>query len=405
MRIGIFTDTYPPYVNGVSTSILMLKQGLEKKGHQVFVLTVNNEGFRYKEEENVLRTPGLPVGIYDYNITGIYPLGALTKVRKWNLDVIHSHTEFGAGTFARIFAKQFNIPLVHTYHTMYEDYVHYITKGHFMEIGKTIAKHLTLFYCDRTIDELIVPTKKAYELFKSKYVVKRDVHIIPTGIDIDRFYQTKSKVELEKLKLCLSLNKDDIIILFVGRLALEKNVEFLIKAFEKIKRTIRNSKLLIVGDGPDIDIYKKMASDLSLQKDIIFTGKVPWEEIPKYYQIASFFATASTSETQGLTVIEAMAAGVIPVCINDESFTNFIEDGKDGYIFENEQQYIEIIKKLSNDEKLLEKNKKLTRSKALLFSYENYATEAIKIYEKAINKKSNQKNIFNNIADMIKGNK
>ena len=120
MRIGLFTDTYPPYINGVSTSVAMLKSALEKKGHQVFVLTSNDSGMKYKYEEGgkVVRVPAFPIGIYDYRLSGIYPVLAVNKVRKWKLDIIHSHTEFGAGTFARIIAKQLDIPLVHTYHTM-----------------------------------------------------------------------------------------------------------------------------------------------------------------------------------------------------------------------------------------------------------------------------------------------
>ena len=119
MRIGLFTDTYPPYINGVSTSIAMLQNALEKQGHEVFIVTVNAEKMKYENEEKVIRIPGIPIGIYDYRLTGIYPLRAIEKIRKWNLDVIHSHTEFGVGTFARLIAKQLNIPLVHTCHTMY----------------------------------------------------------------------------------------------------------------------------------------------------------------------------------------------------------------------------------------------------------------------------------------------
>ena len=141
MRIGIFTDSYTPFINGVTTSVLMLKKGLEKKGHTVYVVTVNNENMKYKLDEKgkVLRLPGVPIGIYDYRLTGIYPLKAINIIKKWNLDVIHCQTEFGVGTFARIIAKQLNIPLVHTYHTMYEDYIHYITKGYFISTGKNVV--------------------------------------------------------------------------------------------------------------------------------------------------------------------------------------------------------------------------------------------------------------------------
>ena len=145
MRIGIFTDSYPPYINGVSTSIVMLQNALEKKGHEVFIVTVNAEklSYKYENENKIIRIPGIPTGIYDYRLTGIYPLRAIDKIKKWNLDIIHSQTEFGVGTFARIIAKQFDIPLVHTYHTMYEDYVHYITKGYFNGTSKKIVEYLT----------------------------------------------------------------------------------------------------------------------------------------------------------------------------------------------------------------------------------------------------------------------
>src|SRR5574344_1000855 len=116
MRIGLFTDTYPPFINGVSTSVLMLKQGLEKLGHEVFVVTVNDESFSYKKEDNVLKIPSFPVCIMNFRQSGIYPLRALKIIKKWNLDIIHTHTEFSIGTFARLVSKQFNIPLVHTYH-------------------------------------------------------------------------------------------------------------------------------------------------------------------------------------------------------------------------------------------------------------------------------------------------
>ena len=201
MRIGIFTDTYAPNINVVATSVLMLKKALEKKGHVVYIVTVNAENMQYKQEENgkVLRIPGIPIGIYDYRLTGIYPIKAIKMIKKWNLDVIHSQTEFGIGTFARILSKQFSIPLVHTYHTMYEDYVHYITHGYFNRSSKKIVEYLTLFYCDKTISELVVPTKKAYELFKQKYKVDRNVYIVPTGIDVEKFYlENNTSIDVSK---------------------------------------------------------------------------------------------------------------------------------------------------------------------------------------------------------------
>ncbi len=403
MRIGLFTDTYPPYINGVSTSVCMLKHALEKKGHQVFVVTVNNDSLKYKFEDDntVIRIPGIPVGIYDYRLTGVYPLRAINIIRKWKLDIIHSHTEFGVGTFARIIAKQFNIPLVHTYHTMYEDYVHYITHGYFNKSSKKIVEYLTLFYCDKTANELIVPTKKTYDLFKNKYEVNRNVYIVPTGIEIERFFKENvDKNKVTDLKKKLMLLKDDFTIVFVGRIAEEKNIDFLIEAQKEIVKKYNNIKLIIIGDGPDSDNYKKLTKKLKIEDNVIFTGKVPWEEIPCYYQLADVFATASTTETQGLTVIEAMAGGVCPLCIDDESFRNVVVSDLNGEIFKNKKEYIKIVLDLYNDEIKLQRLSKQARLNAERYSSKYYAEGVLDVYNHALGGKKEKfklSNLFNKL--------
>ena len=409
MRIGLFTDTFPPYINGVSTSIAMLKNALEKKGHQVFVVTANNELAKYSYEDNgnIIRIPGIPTGIYDYRLTGIYPIRCINKIKKWKLDVIHSHTEFGVGTFARIIAKQLNIPLVHTYHTMYEDYIHYITKGYFNHASKKIVEYLTLFYCDKTISELIVPTKKTYDLFKEKYKVARNVHIIPTGIEIERFYKEKySKTMINKYREQYNIKDNDFVILFVGRLAQEKNVEFLIDAQKDLVKKYSNCKLMIVGDGPDADKYKAMAQKLKIEDNVIFTGKVPWENVPIYYQLASAFATASTTETQGLTVIEAMAASKVPLCIDDESFNNVVIDDLNGKIFKNKRQYKSDVEYLIENPKELKRMSLQARRNSEEYSSKYFAERVLDVYNIAIeNNPKSKYGIIAKIKNALKGKK
>ena len=131
MRIGIFTEAYPPIINGVSTSIINLQRALEKKGHEVFIVTVNNDRLKYdyEYEDRILRLPSFPIHSYDYRLTSIYPIKAVNIIKKMNLDVIHTNVEATIGMFARFVSKQLDIPLVHTYHTMWKDYTHYVTKG------------------------------------------------------------------------------------------------------------------------------------------------------------------------------------------------------------------------------------------------------------------------------------
>ena len=388
MRIGIFTETYTPYISGLVTSELMLKNALEKKGHTVYVVTANltSSKYEYDEKERVLRIPGIPTGIYDSRLTSIYPIKAINKIKSWNLEVIHSQTEFAIGTFARLFAKQYNIPIVHTYHTMYEDYVHYITKGHFDKSSKKLVEYLTKFYCDKTINELIVPTKKAYDLFKEKYNVKRNIHIVPTGIEVERFYKEKIDIKkIRELKKKYNFSKRDFIAIFVGRIAEEKNVPFLIEVTENIIKEKPNFKLLIIGDGPDKENYENMVKERNLEENIIFTGKVAWEAIPIYYQLGDVFVSASQSETQGLTIIEAMAASLPALCIDDESFRNTVIDDLNGYLFKDKKECKEIILKLMNDKKLLENIQIGARNSAEMHSSKYFAEKVLDVYKLAIN--------------------
>ena len=408
MRIGIFTETYTPYISGLVTSEVMLKKALEKQGHEVYVVTANLESFKYEwnPEERVLKIPGLPTGIYDSRLTSIYPIKAVNKIRGWKLDVIHSQTEFAIGTFARLIAKQYHIPLVHTYHTLYEDYVHYITKGYFNRSSKKLVEYLTRFYCETTATELIVPTNKIYKIFKEKYKFKKNIHIIPTGIEVDRFFvENINEKDVRNLRNTLNLSKRDFVVLFVGRLAEEKNIEFLINSERVLKEKYKNIKLLIVGDGPDKEKYEKLSKNLGLDKHVIFTGKVSWDDMPYYYHVSNVFATASKSETQGLTVIEAMAANTVPVCMIDEAFQSMVTDELNGLFFETEEEYQNQILSLYKDNEKLEYLNKQARIQAEHYSSKNYADRAIEVYERAIKEKKEEGRygIISKIIKTIKG--
>ena len=404
MRIGIFTETYTPYISGLVTSEVMLKNALEKQGHDVYVVTANLESFKYEynEKEKVLKIPGLPTGIYDSRLTSIYPVRAVNKIKSWNLDVIHSQTEFAIGTFARLFAKQYNIPLVHTYHTLYEDYVHYITKGYFDKSSKKIVEYLSKFYCETTATELIVPTNKIYKLFKEKYKFEKNIHIIPTGIETERFYKENiDSKQVDDLRRSLKINKKDFIILFVGRLAEEKNVEFLINSQKELIKKYKNIKLIIVGDGPDKEKYEKLSKDLDLEDNIIFTGKVSWEDMPYYYHVADIFATASKTETQGLTIIEAMASNVVPVCMRDEAFQSMVAEDLNGLFFETEEEYQKQVLFLYENRDELQKIDKQARIQAEHYSSKNYADRVLEVYNRAIKEKQ-EENRFGIISKIIK---
>lgn len=401
MRIGIFTDTYPPYLNGVSTSIKMLEKGLKELGHSVYIITVNPKNYKYEIKDNIIYLPGIPTNIYDYRISSIYSLKASLYIRKLNLDVIHSHTEFGVGTFARVIAKELLIPIVHTYHTMYEDYKYYITKGYFDKETDAALKYFINYYCDKTVDELIVPTNKIKKSFKTKYGLTRNIHVIPTGIDISNFYQENFTLkEISNLKKKLKIN-ERFITLFVGRLGEEKSVDKLINYEVEIAKEIPNHLLLIIGDGPDKEKLEALTKKLNLTNNVLFLGKIEHSKIYKYYQLCDIFTTASKSETQGLTVIEAMAAGKLVLAIKDDAFKDFV-NSKNGYLFKNKEEYInKTIYYFKNKEELI-KISKQAKEDSLQYSYLEYAKKVLKVYTLVSSEKTTNNNFLEKAKIVMK---
>ena len=405
MRIGLFTDSYPPYVNGVATSIETLKKALERKGHEVYVVTVGQDSktYDYNEKERILRIPGIPLGIYDYRMSSIYPIKVINRIKSWNLDIIHSHTELSMGIFARLFSKQYNIPLVHTYHTMYKDYTWYISRNiKYFDLGcKKAVEYLSKFYCDNTADAFIVPTIKTYHLFRDEYHYDKDIYIIPTGIDASRFYkENKDKLKVTKLRRYLGYKKKDFVLLFVGRLAQEKNISFLFDVIEKSKN--KNIKLLIVGYGPDEEKYRQDITNRKLNDRIIFAGKVAWQNMPNYYHTADAFITASTTETQGLTVIEALAASLPVVCIDDDAFKSVIIDNFNGRIFSNKDECINIIEELATNKLELENLTNKTEASVKKYSLDQFAESVLEVYKVATIKHNKKQTLSTKFVDKIK---
>ena len=403
MRIGIFTDTYLPYVSGLVTSELMLKESLEKMGHEVYVVTMNleNSKYKYDEENKVIYIPGVRTKIYDTRLTTFYNPRAFNQIRKWKLDIIHTQTEFSVGTFGRIVSKQLDIPLVHTYHTMYEDYIYYLTKGYFDKPSKKLVEYLTKFYCDTTVSELIVPTKKIYNVFKEKYNPDKKINIIPTGIGVDKFIiDEHEKKEIARLTKEYNL-KDSFVVGTVSRLGKEKSIDKLINGFSKLIDKIPNSKLLLVGDGPDKDELLALVKELNIEDKVIFTGKVPNSEIQVYYSLMDVFSTFSTTETQGLTVLEALATRKPVVAIKDDSFDGVVKNDKNGYLFTKDVDFVNYVYKIYSDKNLYKKLSEGAYKTALDNSSDAFGQKVYNVYMDSIKDYKKGIKFINDIKKVI----
>ncbi len=338
MRIGIFTDTYLPDVNGVATSSYTLCQTLIKHGHEVFVITTElPDDSQYQDENNVLRLPGIEIKkMYGYRASNIFSFKGMKEIKNFGLDVIHIQTEFGIGIFGKIAAQILNVPVVYTYHTMYEDYSHYIG-GNISSVNSIVKKavsKISRIYGDNCT-ELVVPSMKTKEVLEN-YGIEKEMHVVPTGLMLDHF--DKQNIDHHHLELLQEKYhlQDKFVICFVGRLAKEKSVEVILEAISHLTRKKQNICFLVVGDGPALEELQQETHDLDIEKYVQFVGAVAQSEVPYYYHLSNAFVSASITETQGLTFIEAQAAGTIVLARHDKNLEEVIIDGRNGIYFDDE---------------------------------------------------------------------
>lgn len=381
LNIGIFTDTFYPDINGVSISVSTLKNQLESLGHNVFVITTSIDskltGITY--EQGVLRIHGIALKkLYNYRMAMPYSFAAHKYIKAMDLDVIHVHTEFGIGIFARLLAKFRNIPVVYTYHTLWKDYTHYVIKGQkFKKSSDAFVRLVSKAYCNSS-SAVIAPTQKTKNILL-KYGVKSNIYVIPTGIETENFCRDKVTPELvqefkEKHQL-----KNKFTVLFLGRIAHEKSIDMLIDGIGEISKKQKDIKLLIVGSGPSLEDLKAKVEREGLSHAVAFAGKMEYSKVPVAYAASDIFATASLSETQGLTFLEAMASGLCVLARKDDVYEGILKDGENGFYFLNVDSFVQ---KLLDFYKMTPEQKQKMRENAVTTSI-NHSAKAFgqKIYQ------------------------
>lgn len=345
MNIGLFTDTYYPEINGVANSTYQLKKELEDRGHNVYVFTVSNSNAD-NEEHNVYRMKSIPFIFLKERRIGISFTGKWYKlIKSLNLDIIHTQTEFVIGHIGRKAAKMLNIPYIHTYHTIYEDYTHYI-KVPFSYKLKGMIRFLSKVWCNGA-DEVIVPTDKVKDLLES-YGVNKDILVQPTGIDIDKFRQTDYE-KVAFLRKKYGLTEYNHILINIGRISKDKNLSEIILYMKKVTWTDKNARLVIVGDGPELNSLKMLVKEENIEEYVVFTGEVGWSDIQNYYALGDVFISASTSETQGLTYVEALACGKPLLVRYDKCLEQLLDNGINGYAYNNEEEFKVYYEKMFKD--------------------------------------------------------
>ena len=330
MRIGLFTDTYFPQVSGVATSIRTLKTELEKQGHDVFIFTTTDKDVNRYEDWQIIRIPSVPFFAFkDRRFAYRGFSKALEIAKQYQLDIIHTQTEFSLGMLGIWIARELKIPVIHTYHTQYEDYVHYIAKG--MLIRPSMVKYLVRGFL-HDVDGVICPSEIVRDLL-SDYKVKVEKRVIPTGIELAKFERPEIKQEnLIELRSKLGIQDDEKMLLSLSRISYEKNIQAVLAAFAEVLKEDK-VKLVVAGDGPYLDDLKEQVKKLEIQDSVIFTGMITPSETALYYKAADFFISASTSETQGLTYLESLASGTPVIAHGNPYLDNLITDKMFGTLY------------------------------------------------------------------------
>lgn len=389
MNVIIFTDTYPPEINGVGTSSKTLHDALVAHGDKCMVVTTNPYNRELLEEGDVVRVPGVTLKMmYDYKMAGIYNKAAFRLIKEFKPDVIHVQTEYGIGQFGFISASKLKVPAVSTYHTMMEDYTYYITRGFFDAAARGVIRLMTRANITRS-RQFVTPSDKIREYMRS-IGVDEYINVIPTGIDFDRFSKDNfSKEQVLALKEKYGITPDERVLLSLGRVAKEKSIDVCLRGFAQYLRKSGDTKtkLAIVGGGPALDELKLICEEEKILDYVVFVGPVPPDEVPLYYQLGDYFVSASITETQGLTFMEAMASDLIIFARYDDTLVGTIKDDENGYFFFDEEDFAAKLPKIL----CLDAAKKKEISEKIKVSLAPYSTEIFYqrmhgVYENAIRK-------------------
>ncbi|MCH1982725.1 glycosyltransferase family 4 protein [Ruminococcus sp. OA3] len=379
MKILITTDWYAPAVNGVVTSVLNLKKEMEERGHEVRVLTLAKDG-KQRRRENVYYLRSFGIGkIYPDARASISSRNQyLKELIQWRPDIIHTQCEFTTFLCALKISRNCRCPIVHTYHTVYEDYTHYFSPS--VTVGRKVISVWSRRLLSK-VDAVVAPTEKVRSLLKT-YGVETPVSVVPTGINIRKYQAVPDKVRQEQLRKQLGIPKENKVIVSVGRLAREKNIKEILQYIKKTDRS--DITYLIVGDGPCREELEHETARLKMQEQVVFAGMVKPQEVGDYYRLGDVFVSASNSETQGLTYIEALANAIPALCRKDECLTQVIENGCNGYQYQDYEEFEKYLECLLDDDEHRKEMALCAVKSAKRYSTENFGDSIEQIYKHTV---------------------
>lgn len=322
MRIGMMADTYKPYVSGVTNYIELNKRYLENNGHAVYVFTFSEPDYE-DDEERIIRSSGLPLADTGFFLSLKYSREAKNLLQ--SMDVVHVHHPFLSGRLALHYCRPEGIPVIFTNHTRYDllaqAYIPMLPE----EISESLLQAYMPSFC-KAVD-LVVSPSPGMEKVLRELEVENHIEVVPNGVELKRFFQAEPLS-----RASYGFSEDDILLIYTGRLAPEKNLDFLLLAFAGVFQAVENVKLLLIGDGPMKKELEELAKNLQITKAVHFAGLIPYENVPGYLSMCNAFVTASVTEVHPFSVIEAMGTGLPVMGIHSPGVGDTVEDGITGFL-------------------------------------------------------------------------
>lgn len=325
MRIGMMVDSYKPYISGVTNQVELLKTQMEKIGHQVFVFTFAEPQHTSDFQNRIIRSPGIPIADTGFYLSWRYSRKAKHLLQ--SMDIVHVHHPFLSGRLALRYCRSIQIPIVFTYHSRYDLMAQSYLPLMPEEFSTGVLQTYLPTFCE-SVQLVTTPTPGMVKVLND-LKVETPIYVLPNGIEIKKF-QTAKPLS----RASLNFKEDDILLVYVGRIANEKNIPFLLEAFAGLAQAIHNVHLLIIGSGIQEyeDEITSLVQNLQIQNRVHFTGKVAYEDLPAYLAMCDIFVTASIAETFGMSNVEAMGAGLPVMGIQSVGVGDTVADGVTGLL-------------------------------------------------------------------------
>lgn len=345
-------------------------------GHEVKILTLSRN-IHSHVEDNVTYLASMDADLVYPDARFTLPIcnELVERLIDWNPDIIHSQSEFSSYMLARKIANRLNIPIIHTYHTAYEDYTHYFSPSE--KLGKAVVAKASRWLC-KNLQAVVAPTEKVRKMLETYGIGPdgRRVHVVPTGIEVEPFEDHSGRAEI---RAKYNIDDDTCLLFAIGRLGKEKNFDELLQYMNQLGE--KNLRLMIVGDGPDRGELEKTVERLKIADRVIFTGMVPHDQVGDYYAAADLFVCASSSETQGLTYLEAQAAGLPIVCRKDDCLADVVIDGENGWQYNHFEEFASYVGRLQNADLRHRMGEAAHAHTVENYSAEVFAKKILSIYE------------------------